>query len=95
MEEKGETKHFARKRFVPKNFKFKFSEEIIHVSVKTVEKVLNEGGDPVPSMKHLKFVSEKVSKRCFNFEAVAGYNQAVGDRVALERYAPSQAATEL
>ena len=34
-----------------------------------------------------KFVSEKVSKACFNFEAVAGYDQAVRDRVELEGYA--------
>ena len=34
-------------------------------------------------MRHLKFVSEKVSKACFNFEAVAGYDQAVIDRVEL------------
>ena len=36
-------------------------------------------------MRHLKFVSEKVSKACFNFEAVAGYDQAVRDR-ELEGY---------
>ena len=38
-------------------------------------------------MRHLKFVSEKVSKACFNFEAVAGYDQAVRERVELEGYA--------
>ena len=88
LEEKGDTKRFARKRFFPKDFKVKRSEEIVHACVKTVDKVLNEGGDPSHAMRHLKFVSEKVSKACFNFEAVAGYDQAVRDRVELEGYAP-------
>ena len=87
LEEKGDTKRFARKRFFPKDFKVKRSEEIVHACVKTVDKVLNEGGDPSHAMRHLKFVSEKVSKACFNFEAVAGYDQAVRERVELEGYA--------
>ena len=87
LEEKGDTKRFARRRFFPKDFKIKRSEEIVHASVKTVDKVLNEGGDPSHAMRHLKFISEKVSKACFNFEAVAGYDQAVRDRVELEGYA--------
>ena len=86
LEQKGETKRFARKKFFPKDFKVKRSEEIVHACVKTVDKVLNEGGDPSQAMRHLKFVSEKVSKACFNFEAVAGYDQAVRDRVELEGY---------
>ena len=85
-EEKGDTRRFARKRFFPKDFKVKRSEEIVHACVKTVDKVLNEGGDPSHAMRHLKFVSEKVSKACFNFEAVAGYDQAVRDRVELDGY---------
>ena len=86
LEEKGDTKRFARKRFFPKDFKVKRSEEVVHACVKTVDKVLNEGGDPSHAMRHLKFVSEKVSKACFNFEAVASYDQAVRDRVELEGY---------
>ena len=85
-ESQGDTKRFARKRFFPKDFKVKRSEEIVHACVKTVDKVLNEGGDPSHAMRHLKFVSEKVSKACFNFEAVAGYDQAVRERVELEGY---------
>ena len=84
LEREGETKKFARKKFYPKDHKFKRSEEIVHACVKTVEKVMNEGGDPSHAMKHLKFVSEKVSKACFNFEAIAGYDQAVRDRVGLK-----------
>ena len=37
-------------------------------------------------MKHLKFISDKVAKGCFNFEAIAGYDKAVRARVALEGY---------
>ena len=44
LEEKGDTRRFARKRFFPKDFKVKRSEEIVHACVKTVDKVLNEGG---------------------------------------------------
>ena len=86
LEEKGDTKRFARKRYFPKDFKVKRSEEIVHACVKTVDKVMNEGGEPWHAMRHLKFVSEKVSKACFNFEAIAGYDQAVRDRVELEGY---------
>ena len=85
-EEKGDTKRFARKRFFPKDFKVKRNEEIVHACVKTVDKVMNEGGDPSHAMRHLQFISEKVSKACFNFEAVADYDQAVRDRVELEGY---------
>ena len=78
--------HFAHKRSIPKYFKFRCQEKIVYVCVKTVDKVLNEGKDPGPAMKHLKFASEKVSKKCFNFEAIAGYYPAVRDRVAPEGY---------
>ena len=86
LERRGDTKRFARKRFFPKDNKVKRSEEILHACAKTVDKVLNEGGDPSHAMRHLKFVSEKVSKACFNFEAGAGYDQSVRDRVELEGY---------
>ena len=32
------------KKFFPKDFKIKRSEEIVHACAKTVDKVLNEGG---------------------------------------------------
>ena len=54
--------------------------------MKTVEKVINEGGDHVPPLKHLKFVSDKVANGCFNFEAISGYDDAIRARVALEGY---------
>ena len=44
------------------------------------------GGIPVPSLKHLTFISDKISKGCFNFEAISGYDEAVRARVALEGY---------
>ena len=71
-QKEGETKYFERKRFAPKDHKFKRSAEIVHVCVKTLEKVVNELGDPIPALKHLKFISDKVAKGCFNFEAIAG-----------------------
>ena len=82
----GETKQYERKRFAQKDHKFKRATEIVNVCVKTLEKVINEGGDPIPALKHLKFVSDKVSKGCFNFEAISGYDEAVRARVALEGY---------
>ena len=87
LEKEGETKNFARKKYYPKDYKFKRSEEIVQVCVKTVDRVISEGDDQIPALKHLKFVSEKVSKGCFDFEAVAGYDQAVRERVALDGYA--------
>ena len=43
-QKEGETEYFERKRFAPKDHKFKISAEIVHVCVKTLEKVVNEGG---------------------------------------------------
>ena len=40
----------------------------------------------MPALKHLKSVSDKVAKGCFNFEAISGYDDAVRARVALEGY---------
>ena len=85
-ETEGDTKYYERKRFAPKDHKFKRASEIVHICVKTLEKVTSEGGDPVPALKHLKFVSDKVAKGCFNFEAISGYDEAIRARVALEGY---------
>ena len=86
IQSEGETKQFDRKQFVPKDHKVKRSAEIIHVCVKTLEKVINEKMDPIRALKHLKFMSDKVAKGCFNFEAISGYDDAVRARVALEGY---------
>ena len=43
-QKEGETKYFERKRFALKDHKFKRCAEIVHVCVKTLEKVVNEGG---------------------------------------------------
>ena len=48
-QKEGETKYFERKRFAPKDHKFKRSTEIVHVCVKTLEKVVNEGGGGISS----------------------------------------------
>ena len=85
-QQEGETKYFELKRFAPKDYKFKRSTEIVHVCAKTLEKVINEGGGPNPGVKHLKFISDKVAKGCFNFEAISGYDDTVRARVALEGY---------
>ena len=50
-----------------KDHKFKRSADNVNVCVKTLEKVVNEGGDPIPALKHLKFISDKVAKGFFNF----------------------------
>ena len=59
----------------------------MHVCVKTLEKIINEGwGDPIPALKHLTFISDKVAKGCFNFEAISGYDDAVRATVVVEGY---------
>ena len=86
LPQQGETKYFERKRFAPKDHKFKRSTEIVHVCIRTLEKIINEGGDPIPASKHLKSVSDKVAKGCFNFKVISGYDDAVRAREALEGY---------
>ena len=53
-QKEGETKYFERKRFAPKDHKFKRAAEIVHVCVKTLKKVVNEGGDPIPSLRRFQ-----------------------------------------
>ena len=57
---------------------------IVHVCVKTLEKVIGEGGGGGFQCK--QFVSEKVSKGCFNYDAISGYDESVRARVAIEGY---------
>ena len=63
LEREGDTKRFARKRFFPKDYKVKRSEEVVHACVKTVAKVLNEGGDPSHAMRHLKDLYRRKSQK--------------------------------
>ena len=86
LQQEGETKYFEQKQFAHKDHKFKRSTESVHVCVNTLEKIINEGGDPIQALKHLKFVSDKVAKGCFNFEVISGYDDAVRARVVLEGY---------
>ena len=60
-----------------KGLKVRNDEEIILEGVKTAEKMIAEGVDPAPILKQVRFVTEKVSKKVFNCEAMSGYDETI------------------
>ena len=68
-EDEGKTKEYSQKRFLAKEVKAKPVEDILLVGIKTIEKIVAEKSDPLPVIRHVKFLAEKASK-CM-LEAVA------------------------
>ena len=62
--EEGNTKQYAQKRFLAKDVKAKSVEDILLIGVKSIEKVLTDKCDPLPVVRHVKFLAEKATKRC-------------------------------
>ena len=65
-----------KKRFPAKDLKAKSVEGILLIGIKTIEKI-----DPLPVIRHLKFLAEKSMKKMFEPIAFVKYDEAVRDRV--------------
>ena len=79
--EEGNTKQYAQKRFLAKDVKAKSVEDILLIGVKSIEKALTEKCDPLPVVRHVKFLAEKATKRMFEPVAFIKYDEAVRKRV--------------
>ena len=80
-EEEGNTKQYAQKRFLAKDVKAKSVEDILLIGVKSIEKALTEKCDPLPDIRHVKFLAEKAAKSMFEPVAFIKYDEAVRERV--------------
>ena len=80
-EDEGNTKQYAQKRFLAKDVKAKSVEDILLIGVKSIEKALTEKCDPLPVVRHVKFLAEKATKRMFEPVAFIKYDEAVRKRV--------------
>ena len=61
---KDPAKRYARKKFLEGDDKVKTGDDLLLVGVKTVEKIIEEGGNPLPCVKHLRMLTEKSSEKC-------------------------------
>ena len=50
------------------------------VCVKTVESVIEEGEDPLPCVKHLRMIAEKVSKNIYKVDSLCKYDSVARKR---------------
>ena len=59
-EEEGNTKQYAQKKLLAKDVKPKSVEDILLIGVKSIEKAVTEKGVPLPVVRHVKFLAEKL-----------------------------------
>ena len=75
--EEGNTKEFAQKRFLAEDVKPKSVEDILLIGINTIEKVVTEKSDPLPVIRHVKFLAEKSTKKMFEPVAFIKYDEAI------------------
>ena len=51
------------------------------IGIKTIEKLVTEKNDPLPVVRHVKFLAKKSTKKMFESVAFVKYGEAVRDRV--------------
>ena len=81
---KDPAKRYARKTFLEGDDKVKTGDDLLLVGVKTVEKIIQEGGNPLPCVKHLRMLTEKVAKNVYKVDSLCKYDAAVRKRAGLE-----------
>ena len=62
---KDPAKKYSRKKFLEGDDKVKTGDDLLLVGVKTVERIIEEGDDPFPCVKHLRMLTEKVTKNVY------------------------------
>ena len=81
---KDPAKRYARKKFLEGDDKVKTGDDLLLVGVKNVEKIIEEGDNPLPCMKHLRMLTEKVAKNVYKVDSLCKYDAAVRKRAGLE-----------
>ena len=81
---KDPAKRYERKKFLEGDDKVKTGDDLLLVGVKTVERIIEEGGNPLPCVKHLRMLTEKVAKNVYKVDSLCKYDAAVRKRAGLE-----------
>ena len=81
---KDPAKRYARKKFLEGDDKVKTGDDLLLVGVKTIERIIEEGGNPLPCVKHLRMLTEKVAKNVYKVDSLCKYDAAVRKRAGLE-----------
>ena len=80
---KDPAKRYARKKSLEGDDKVKTGDDLLLVGVKTVEKIIEEGDDPLPCVKHLRMLTEKLAKNVYKVDSLCKYDAAVRKRAEL------------
>ena len=81
---KDPAKRYSRKKFLEGDDKVKTGDDLILVGVKTVEKIIEDGDNPLPCVKHLRMLTEKVAKDVYKVDSLCKNDTAVRKRAGLE-----------
>ena len=81
---KDPARKYERKKFLEGDDKVKTGDDLLLVGVKTVERIIEEGGNPLPCVKHLRMLTEKVAKNVYKVDSLCKYDAAVRKRAGLE-----------
>ena len=74
---------YARKKFLEGDDKVETGDDLLLVGVKTVEKIIEHGDNPLPCVKHLRMLTEKVAKNVYKVDSLCKYDAAVRKRAGL------------
>ena len=80
---KDPAKKYSRKTFLEGEDKLKMGDYLLLVGVKTVEKIIKDGDDPLPCVKHLRMLTEKVTKKVYKVDRLCKYAAPVHKRASL------------
>ena len=78
---KDPAKKYSRKKFLEGDDKVKTGGLL--VGVKTVEKIIEDGDNPLPCVKHLRMLTKKVAKNVYKVDSLCKYDAAVRKRAVL------------
>ena len=81
---KDPARRYERKKFLEGDDKVKTGDDLLLVGVKTVEKIIEDGDNPLPCVKHLRMLTEKVAKNVYKVDSLCKYDAAVRKRAGLE-----------
>ena len=80
---KDPAKKYSRKKILEGDDKVKSGDDLLLVGVKTVERIIEDGEDPLPCVKHLRMLTEKVAKNVYKVDSLCKYDAAVRKRAGL------------
>ena len=80
---KDPAKKYSRKKSLEGDDRVTAGDDLLLVGVKTVERIIQDGDDPLPYVKHLRMLTEKVAKNVYKVDSLCKYDAAVCKRAGL------------